>query len=394
MRRWIRCLAVAAVGAFFVAPLQAQEGPILVGLDADLSSGSARSGESIRRGAQLAMDEINAGGGVLGRKLELVARDHRGNPARGIDNIHDFAAMDSLVAVMGGLHTPVAMKELKAIHQHRLPFLVPWAAGTPLVDNGFTPNYVFRVSVRDQFAGGFLVKQALNQGYQKIGLLLERTGWGRSNQKAMTSALQSAGLEPALVEWFHWGDKDFQPMLDNLKSAGVEAILLVANAPEGKQVVMSMAQRSAEQRLPILSHWGITGGDFHQTVGDLLDQVDLQFLQTYSFLKPTESQQSQRLISAYCDQYGCNSAATPERAIFAPVGTAHAYDLIHLMAQALEQSGKVDRVVLQQALQQLPAYQGLVRHYNPPFTEARHDALTAEDFRMARYAKDGAIVPE
>ena len=57
------------------------------------------------QGIVLAIEEINKGGGVLGRPLKLVAKDHRGNPARGIDNMTDFANMHDLVAVVGGIHT-------------------------------------------------------------------------------------------------------------------------------------------------------------------------------------------------------------------------------------------------------------------------------------------------
>lgn len=86
---------------------------ILIGLDADMSSASAESGEAIRRGIVLALDGINRNGGVLGRRLELVVRDHRGNPGRGIDNMLAFAQMNDLVAVVGGIHTPVALEELE-----------------------------------------------------------------------------------------------------------------------------------------------------------------------------------------------------------------------------------------------------------------------------------------
>lgn len=366
---------------------------ILVGLDADLSSGSARSGESIRRGALLAMEEINRRGGVLGRSLQLVARDHRGNPSRGIDNIDDFSRMEDVVAVMGGLHTPVAMKELKTVHENQIPFLVPWAAGTPVIANGYTPNYAFRVSVRDQYAGEFLVKQAVQQGQQKIGLLLERTGWGRSNQKAMTAALAKRGLEPAVVEWFHWGDKEFLPILKGMQQAGTESILLVANAPEGVEVVRSVAQLPPIKRPKIFSHWGITGGSFFEEVGGLLEQVDLQFLQTYSFIKPHNPDRAAALVKQYCEQFGCESGTAPERSVFAPTGTAHAYDLIYLLAMAIQQAGSVERNAVRDALERIPAYRGLVRDYRPPFTADHHDALSGEDFRLARYAIDGVIIP-
>jgi len=364
--------------------------PILVGLDADMSSGSARSGDAILRGIVLAMDDINRRGGVLGRPLELVVRDHRGNPARGLDNMAEFAEMKDLVAVVGGLHTPVAMAELTFIHKNHIIYLDPWAAGTPVVENGYRPNYVFRVSVRDEYAGGFLIHKAIAAGLEKVALLLERTGWGRSNERAMTAALEARGLSPVTVQWFHWGTRDMTSQIRAAGDAGANVILLVANAPEGVVTVTAMAALPREQRLPIISHWGITGGDFFKEASRNLQQVDLCFLQTYSFLDPPFPERAKKVLEAYRQKFpACRTAED----IFAPAGTAHAWDLIHLLALAVEKAGTLDRPAIRNAMEHLDPYPGLVRVYNPPFTPDRHDALTAEDFRLTRYNDRGIIVP-
>ena len=121
---------------------------------------------------ELAIDEINQSGGVLGKRLSIMPRDHGGISARGIANMNHFAKVKNLVAVMGGLHSPVALSELEIIHNEKCIYLDPWAAASAIVDNGFRPNYVFRVSVRDEYAGTFLVDQALKK-YGKVAILLE-----------------------------------------------------------------------------------------------------------------------------------------------------------------------------------------------------------------------------
>ncbi len=194
--------------------------------------------------------------------------------------------MENLVAVVGGLHTPVALAELETIHRHRIIYLDPWAAGTPVIANGYAPNYAFRVSVRDEYAGEFLINEAIQMGYRRPGLLLEQTGWGRSNEKAMSAALGAHSLTPAGVQWFNWGVSDMTDLLDALAAAGADVVMLVANAPEGTVAVRSMATRPAEQRLPIISHWGITGGQFFEKTAESLAQVELVFLQTFSFFAP------------------------------------------------------------------------------------------------------------
>jgi len=364
--------------------------PIIIGLDADLSAGAARGGLSIQRGAEIAIAEINKSGGVLGRLLRLEVKDHRGNPARGADNIKSFAAMENIVAILGGVHTPVAMHELKLIHQHNLIYLGPWAAGTPIVNNGYEPNYVFRVSVRDEYAGAFLVDRALKLGFKKIALALEKTAWGRSNEKAMKSALEAEGLAPASIAWFHWGARNVESAVDKLVEANPDVVLLVANAPEGLAIIESMASQARDDRKPIISHWGITGGDFFEQAKDVIGEIDLSILQTFSFVDPPFPVRAEKVAKSYLKRY-------PDTAnvgnIFTPTGTAHAYDLIHLLTLAIAKAGTTDRSEVHNALENLEDYQGLLRNYSPPFSATKHDALDSSDFNLSKYDEKGVIVP-
>ena len=364
--------------------------PIYIGLDAALSGGAGQSGEAIRRGLVVALDEINAAGGVLGRPLKLILRDNHGIPDRGVDNIHELAEVEDLVAVVGGIHTPVALAELKAIHDHKILYLDPWAAGTPVVDNGYSPNFVFRVSVRDEFAGGFLIKAALDRGFKRPGLLLWRTSWGRSNEVAMTAAANALGAVVAGVEWFNTSERNMTDQIERLIAGGADVVMLVANPNDGLTAVENMAARPEVHRLPVISHWGITGGDFFGLGQAAIEAIDLTFLQTHSFFEPYSVQKSDAFYAAYCSRFGpCTSPAD----IISPVGSAHAYDLAHLLRMAIERAGTIDRAAVRNAMENLPRHEGLVRVYDPPFTPQRHDALSAADFRLCKYGENGAIVP-
>lgn len=368
---------------------EVEEPLIKIGLNADMSSGSAESGEAIKRGAIIAIDEINEKGGLLGgHRLTLIIKDHHGVPARGIANVKSLVCEEGVVAVVGGLHTPVILSELPTIHELGVIYLDPWAAGTPIINNGYNPNYVFRVSVRDEYAGGFIIQHIIKNGHRKIGLLLERTGWGRSNYNALTKALSQNGLVPVALEWFNWGDTEMTPQIKRIRQSGATAFVLVANAPEGALAVKCLARFPEKERIPVFSHWGITGGEFPQIVKEDLKKVHLEFLQTYSFIG-AKGLKSEYVIQKYKEKFGAKSA----RDIFSPVGTAHAYDLIHLLARAIEKAASTERSKVRQALEGLGRYEGLVRTYAPPFTTTKHDALDQTDFQMAFYDSEGVIVP-
>lgn len=181
-------------------------------------------------------------------------------------------------------------------------------------------------------------------------------------------------------------------LIQELAAADADVIMLVSNPLEGVVAVRSMAKRPEQERLPIISHWGIIGAgkSFFERVREDLSEVDLVFLQTFSFINPPFPDRADRVVDSYCVKFpDCQSA----RDIFSAVGTAHAYELLHLLALAVEQAGTIDRPVVRDALENLGAYEGLIRNYNPPFTPDDHDALTAADFRIAGFDKDGAIIP-
>jgi branched-chain amino acid transport system substrate-binding protein len=387
MRRiLVLLLAIAALVVFAQPALAQSKDPIKIGLAAAVSGGSAASGEAIKRGIQIAMDEINAKGGLLGgRKLELVIRDDEGDPAKGVKIARELVEREKAVVVFGGLHTTVALAQVPVWTELKHPYMGPWAAGTEIAQNTQKPNYVFRVSANDDYADKFLVRYATEVLKKaKPGLLLENTAWGQSNEVGLNKWLGQKGIKPVGIEKFNWGDPDMSPQLLRLKNAGADLIIMVANAPEGAQVVKSRAKIGWE--IPMVAHWGISGGRFAELTGDLSDGV--AFLQTYSFFGK-QNEHGQALLKALKDKYGVKG---PEEVI-APVGTANAYDGMHLVALAIAQAGSDDGTKVRDALENLKAeYEGLIKNYKRPFTSEQHDALTDADYIMVVW-KGGKIVP-
>jgi branched-chain amino acid transport system substrate-binding protein len=385
MRRVMLLLLVLCLG--LVIPPSGQAGePVKIGLAAAVSGGSAASGEAIKRGLQIAMDEVNAQGGVLGgRKLELVIRDDEGNPAKGVTIARELVEREKVVAVFGGLHTTVALAQVPVWHELSTPYMGAWAAGTEIARNGKSPNFVFRVSANDDYADKFLVRYAtevLKRG--KPGLLLENTAWGQSNEVGLNKWLGQKNIKQVGIEKFNWNDPDMSPQLLRLKNAGADHIIMVANAPEGAQVVKSRAKIGWE--IPMVAHWGISGGRFAELTGDLSDGV--AFLQTYSFFGK-QNERGQAVLKALKDKYGVKG---PEEVI-APVGTANAYDGLHLVALAIQQAGSTEGSKVREALENLKTeYKGLIKTYKRPFTPDQHDALTDDDYIMVVW-KGGKIVP-
>jgi branched-chain amino acid transport system substrate-binding protein len=386
MRRgWLTLLTLAVVIVLAGAPA-AQQPPIKVGLAAAVSGGSAASGEAIKRGLQIAIDEVNGKGGLLGgRKLELVVRDDEGNPQKGVTIARELVEREKVAAVFGGLHTTVALAQVPVWHELATPYVGTWAAGTNITRNGKKPNFVFRVSANDDEVDKFLVRYAAEQLKRgKPGLLLENTAWGQSNEAGLTKWFGERKVKAVGVEKFNWNDPDMSPQLLRLKQGGADVVMLVANAPEGAQVVKSKAKVGWD--VPIVSHWGISGGRFAELTGELSEGV--VFVQTYSFFGK-QNARGDAVLKALKDKYGVKG---PED-VTAPVGTANAYDALHLVALAIEQAKSTEGAKVRDALEELKAdHAGLIKTYKHPFTSEQHDALTERDYIMVVW-KGGKIVP-
>jgi branched-chain amino acid transport system substrate-binding protein len=285
-------VAAATLGVF---PASAQE-TIKLGLVAAMSGQSAKSGEAIVRGLTIAADEINAKGGVLGKKIEIIVRDDESNPAKGAIAARELVQREKVAALFGGLDTPVSLAIVPFANSSRVPFMGVWAAGTPITRNGAAENYVFRVSAVDEIVDEALVAYAIKKyGAKKPGMILINNPWGESNEKGLRKALDDRKMPFAGIEKFENNDVDVVPQLTRLKSAGADALFLVANVAPSSQVVKSLDRMGWD--VPIVSHWGPAGGRFSELAGKSASKV--HFIQTYTFAGKLSDRKSTRLNSSH-----------------------------------------------------------------------------------------------
>ena len=379
MRYLIAVLALA-LGATVV---HAQT--IKVGLVTALSGQSARAGEAITRGVSVAIDEINAKGGVLGRKLELVRRDDEATPAKGVIAARELLFKEKVAVLFGGLDTPVSLAIVPIVNQEKVVFVGPWAAGTPITKNGAKENYVFRVSAVDE-----IVNRAMLQYAQKTfnakncGMILVNNPWGESNEKGLLAALSAKNMKPAGIEKFEANDVDVVPQLTRLKAAGADCLFLVGNVGPSAQVVKSLDRMGWMP--PIVSHWGPAGGRFTELAGPSAPNV--HFVQTYSFFgkqTPIGQKVLKALMAKYPDIKGPGDV-TPA------VGVANAYDAMMLTAMAIQNAGSTDGHKVREGFYKIGRYEGLIKTYERPFTPDNHDAVNENDYVWTQFI-DNQILP-
>lgn len=368
---------------------QSAKSPVLIGLDAEFGHTTSTSDDAIRMGMLTAIDEINAAGGVLnGRPLQLVERDNRSVPVRGRDNFNELAAMRDLVAVFTGKFSSVAIEQAPMAETLKVPLMMPWASADEIVSEVPAGSYAFRLSMRNGWAIPAMMGYLQKRGIARVGVMLSMGAAGRSNEAQVERHTQ-AGHAPKVVgiQFYSYGTKSLASQYEKLVSAGAQAIFFAGNEVEGALLVREIAALPAAQRLPVVSQWGVTGGDFVELCGDALRAVDFAVVQTFTF-NGRQDARATAVVARAEKLFGFKGASR----IPSQHGFAQAYDLTHILARAIRLARSTERPDVRAALERVVNYDGLVDRFPAPFTATRHEALAARHVFIGRFAPDGTIL--
>lgn len=376
---------LTAIMALMMAGAAVADSRPCIGNSTAMSGPAAFSGMTIRMGAEIAIEEINANGGVLGKSLRLIQYDDAGAPPRGVDNSRRVALSDQCIAILGGHHSTVTLAQSEVVNSLKLPFIGVAAANTKAVENGAKPNFMFRVSAKDKWVAQFLVKEAaaLSKS-KKIAFMYENTGWGNGAVPDVQAAAQALGIELVASETFNWGDGDMTAQVMRLRDRGADTVVLWALDREGNQILRSMDKIG--YRPEIVGAWGIAG-NLGELAGKLANGV--RVMQTFSFMGQ-QNERTQALWQAIQSRY---SLKAPEQIKMGSV-TANAYDAVYILAKAIEDAGSFDREKVREALYRVK-YDGLVANYDPAFDESdpeRQDAVLIKDYKLGVWV-DGKLMP-
>lgn len=374
-------LMTAATLSAFSMGVFAQD--IKLGYNGDLSaSPSAQSGQAAVLGMEAAIADINAAGGVLGRKLTLVTRDDTSAPPKSIQNMSELIDNEKVSAVFGPTNSGNAMAWKHIANQKKIPVLGNVGSGTDITKpmSPGAENYMFRVSMVDREQVAALMAYVKKNSAQSkvIGLMAETTGYGQGGLKDMQEIAEIQGIKPAAIERFGVGDTDMTSQLNKMKAAGVDTVVVWAQGTPIAQLVRSMEKINY---FPLtLTSWAADNITFYDAAGKTLAEKPL-FMRTVS---ETRTPTQQKLF----DRIGSKLKA-PSSFSFA----LHGYDSVLIYAEAVKQAKTADGSAVRVALEDLNTpVKGLLKTYNKPFSKINHEALTANDLVWIRW-KDGMLLP-
>lgn len=377
-RRLLGALMVTT-GIALSLPAYAQN-EIKIGYNADQSaSGAAELGLSGLYGFQAAIDDLNAQGGVLGRKVVGVVRDDAGAPPKSIQNMNELIDNEKVAAVVGPTNSGNALAWLHIPQQKKVPVISHVATATDITARYAKEpqNYIFRVSMVDREQLALLAAYAVKASKSKnIAIIADTTGYGQAATKDLQEILTLHGIKPVGIEKFGPKDTDMTSQLAKLKAAGADMIITGSLADATAQVLKSMEKMDYYPGL--LSTWGSINTPLVNIAGPKLAEKTIFAASTTEDASDRAAALHKRLVAKH-----------PNMPAF--VSAAQGYDAVMLIAAAIKQAGGTEGPKLQAALENLGAVQGIIKTYENPFSKEQHEALGVADFHLAQW-KDGRVV--
>jgi branched-chain amino acid transport system substrate-binding protein len=368
--RWRR--AVAGVGlslaALAVPRAQADDTPIRIGLIAPLTGASADFGTSVQQGAELAVREINAAGGVLGRPLALVVKDDRGDPATGQAAATALVTEARVDATIGFCNTGVAMKSLDVFESHRQLLIVPCAQGSAITRRAKTEDsMVFRVAPVDALNAEFLVGEIVDRRrLARVAILADTTGYGDGGVADVGAQLARRGLQPVYVGRFAADAPSLDGQLQAARAAGAQALVVYTVGP-GEAVAVK-GRAALHWDVPYFAPWTLSFRSVLESAGaGPLEGT----MMTQSIIQDSANEARTAFIAAFARQ----NAHRPPGSLMA---AAQTYDSVNLLVRALFAThGDTSPDAVRHALEQpREPHRGVVTTYDHPFSARDHDAFS------------------
>lgn len=223
-----QCVVWAALATLSVGPASADE--IRIGMSTPLTGGVASLGQHEVWGAQLAIEQINAKGGVAGSQLALDVQDNQCNPSQGITSVESLL-QNKPAAILGALCSSVTLAIMPLIKRAEVPLVVGVATSQAITDqSGVGGNeWTFRINPSDVGLAVALANYIADRGGIKtVAFVGEDTDYGRGGHNALSTALKDRGIEVVSVDFYQQNTPDFTTLLTKLANSAPDALALYA----------------------------------------------------------------------------------------------------------------------------------------------------------------------
>jgi len=365
----LRCGALALAGAFIAGGSAMAQEPIRIGAFLSVTGPASFLGDPEQKTLEMLIERINADGGVLGRKLQLISYDDGGDAEKARTFAKRLLEQDRVDAIVGGSTTGATMAAVPLVEAAQTPF-ISLAGAVVIIEP--TKKWVFKTPHTDRMACEKIFTDMQGRKLSKLALISGAGGFDKSMRGECLKVAPKYGVEVIADETYGASDNDMTAQLTKIRATGAQAVL---NAGFGQgPAIVTRNYRQVGLTLPLYQSHGVASMEYVKLSGPAAEGVRLPAaaLLVPDLLAANDPQKA--VVTAYKRDY--------EARYKSDVSTfgGHAYDGLMLIVDAIKRAGSTDKAKVRDALEATKGYVGTAGVVNMSATD--HMGLDLSAFVM------------
>lgn len=337
-------IAAAAIAGMLATPGASHADDVVVGAIYPLTGPVAYDGETKLNGAKIAVEEVNANGGVLGGKLKLQVEDGACNPAQSVSAAEKLITQTKVAAILGAFCSSSSGAVMEVAKKYGVPHMTGVSTSQDLTRQG--NEWFFRATGTSALLGQAFAPAIVKSGAKRAAFLVVNDDWGRAVAGSYADALKASGAEVVATEIFSRDDTDLFPYITKIKAQNPDVVISASNTQLAANVTKQLRQLGVNATL--MGEGAFTSEAYHKLVGDLAKGV----VGLVEYVPSIENPQNQAFVKKYVAMY------KEEPSKFSAAG----YQTVHIMADAINRAGSTDPKKIREALLQTD-YDGLTGNF-------------------------------
>ncbi|WP_249208946.1 ABC transporter substrate-binding protein [Magnetospirillum sulfuroxidans] len=365
----MRVVLAAALFSFAAFPALAED-PIRIGSFLSTTGVMSPMGDPEKKTLEMEIERLNAQGGLLGRRLELVLYDDGSVPEKAVTMAKRLIESDRVDVIIGGSGTPTSLAVMSMMEKAEMPFL-SLGGGVAIIEP--VRKWTFKVPQTDRLAAEKVYGDIRRRGLSRVALLSENVGFGKSGRNQCLDLAAAYGIEIVADETYAPRDPDVTPQLTRIRATpGVQA-LFVFGTGQGPAVVTRNIRQLAMD-VPVYQSHGVASKDFLRLVGTAADGMRLPSSALAIVDVLPQSDRQKPVLTAFKRDFERRSG--DEVSMMA----GHAWDALYLYVQAVKRAGSTDKAKVRDEIEATRDFVGQGGIFTLSATD--HMGLTLDSMRM------------
>jgi branched-chain amino acid transport system substrate-binding protein len=326
-------LPVGLLGLLLASAAAYAEDTIKIGIIQPLTGSVAYNGTTDVNGIKLALSEINAKGGVLGKKVELVIEDGQCKPANSVNAAEKLIQRDKVVGLIGAFCSSATAAIMPVAQSNKVPLITGVSSAANLTEKGNA--WFFRATETDALLAKSFAKILVNQlNLKKVAYIGVNDDFGRGSVDEFEKQMTALGATTVMKEYFEHGTSDYYTLLAKLKASGADGAFVSAETQDGSTFVKQKAELGLATKVFGVGSWATA--DFMQLAGQAANGI----YAAVPYASTMKTPKNEGFVKAYQEQY----KVAPGKY------SAAGYNTLNILVSAIERAQSTEADKIREAL--------------------------------------------